>query len=223
MDVNMTILQRSGLGPKCLKINSDRQINPELVAGAGLHRCQDGSGLGDFGRALSDGPDVGGGHTWDNGRERRFTNTTVPRFDGTGYWHQHILIFRAIMRSNGWSLMTAALQLFTHLDGEALNVALLMPEKVRERWKNLVDGLSEYYNSPGRLVVFRRRFESVCRRPGVDPATFATELGILAVRGFADMGESARDLMTSLSLLNRVANCVDIWMELLRMLPSGTV
>ena len=32
-------------------------------------------------------------------------------------------------------------------------------------------------------------------RPGVDPATFATELGILAVRGFADMGERDRDLI----------------------------
>ena len=42
----------------------------------------------------------------------------------------------------------------------------------------------------------RRRFESASRRPpGVDPATFATELGILAVRGFENMGERARDLM----------------------------
>ena len=90
---------------------------------------------------------------------------------------------------NGWSPMTAALQLFTHLDGEALNVALLMSVKERERLKDLVNGLSEYYNSPGRLAVVRRRFESASRWPGVDPATFATELGILAVRGFEDMGE----------------------------------
>ena len=67
--------------------------------------------------------------------------------------------------------------------------------KERERSKDLVDGFSEYYNSPGRLAVVRRRFESVSRRSGVDPATFATELGILAVQGFADMGERARDLM----------------------------
>ena len=33
------------------------------------------------------------------------------------------------------------------------------------------------------------------RRPGVHPTTFATELGILAVRGFENMGERARDLM----------------------------
>ena len=52
-----------------------------------------------------------------------------------------------------------------------------------------------YYNTPGSLAVFRPQFENVCRRPGLDPATFATELGILAVRGFSDMKEKARDLM----------------------------
>ena len=59
-----------------------------------------------------------------------------------------------------------------------------------------LEGLSnEYYNTPGILAVVRRQFENACRRPGLDPATFATELGILAVRGFADMNEKARDLM----------------------------
>ena len=140
-----------------------------------------------FGRAWSDGPDAGG--------PRRFTNTAVPRFDGTGCWQQHILIFRVIMKSNGWSMTTAALQLFAHLDGEALHVALLMPDKIRERWKDLVTGLSEYYATPGRLAVFHRQFENAYRRPGVDPATFAMELGILAVRGFADMNGKVRDLM----------------------------
>ena len=33
------------------------------------------------------------------------------------------------------------------------------------------------------------------RRPGVDPATFATEMGILAMQGFDNMGERARGLM----------------------------
>ena len=139
-----------------------------------------------FGRAWSDGPDTGG--------PRRFTNTAVPRF-GTGHWQQHILVFRAIMKSNGWSTTTAALQLFAHLDGEALHVTLLMPVKISERWKDLVTSLSEYYNTPGRLTVVRRKFENAGRRPGLDPATFAAELGILAVRGFADMNEKARDLM----------------------------
>ena len=82
------------------------------------------------------------------------------------------------------------LQLFAHLDGEALNVALLMPEEEREKWEGLSQGLSDHYNSPGRLAVFRRRFESAIRRPGLDPAKFATELGILAVRGFGDIGKT---------------------------------
>ena len=56
-------------------------------------------------------------------------------------------------------------------------------------------GLSNYFNSPDRLAAVRQRFESASRRQGVDPATFATELGILAVRGFENMGERARGLM----------------------------
>ena len=72
-------------------------------------------------------------------------------------------------------------------------MAVLMPVEEREKWEDLSNGLSEYYNSPGRLAVFRQRFESTSRRPGVDPATFATELGILTVRGFGDMGKHARN------------------------------
>ena len=53
------------------------------------------------------------------------------------------------MKSNGWSPDTAALQLFAHLDGEALKVALLMPDKIRERWKDLVDELSAYSGETG--------------------------------------------------------------------------
>ena len=122
-------------------------------------------------------------------------------------------------------MTTAALQLFVQLDGEALHVALLMPDKIRERWKELVTGLLEYYNAPGRLAVFHRQFENACRHPGVDPATFATELGILAVSGFADMNGKARDLMirNKLSLLNGVANCVDIWMGPRRRLQLETL
>ena len=43
--------------------------------------------------------------------------------------------------------------------------------------------------------MFRRRFKSAFRRPGMDPATFATELGILALWRFGDMGKRARDAM----------------------------
>ena len=51
-------------------------------------------------------------------RTRVFTNTAVPRFDGTRCWEQHLLVFQAIVKSNGWSSDTAALQLGAHLDGE---------------------------------------------------------------------------------------------------------
>ena len=123
----------------------------------------------------------------------RFTNTVVPKFDGDGCWQQHLQIFNAIAKSNGWTDETAALQLFAHL--EALYVALLMPEGERANREGLSQGLSNYYNSPGRLAVFRIKFESVIQRTGVDPATFAMELEILAVQGFGDMGTCARNRM----------------------------
>ena len=99
------------------------------------------------------------------------------------------------MKSNGWSEETAALQLFVHVKGEALNVALLLTKEKRESWMGLASGLSAYYQSPGRLAVLRSRFESAFRRLGLDPATFATGLGILAIQGFEDMNEQARDTM----------------------------
>ena len=83
-----------------------------------------------------------------------FTSTPVPRYAGK-YLGQYRQVFAAIACSNGWSPTTAALQLFAHLDGEALNVALLMPVEERERWTVLVRGLSDYFNSPGRLAAIR--------------------------------------------------------------------
>ena len=97
------------------------------------------------------------------------------------------------MISNGWVDETAALQLFAHLEGETLNVALLMLQREHATREGLSRGLSDYYNSPGRLAAFRRKFESATRREGEDPATFATE--ILAVREFGDMGARARTRM----------------------------
>ena len=58
-----------------------------------------------------------------------------------------------------------------------------------------MSGLSAYYQSPGRLAGLRRWFESAFRQPGLDPATFATDLGTLAIQGFGDMKEQARDTM----------------------------
>ena len=76
-----------------------------------------------------------------------FTKTAVPRFDGNGSWQQHLQIFNTIAKSNGWMYETPGLQLFVHLEGEALNVALLMSEGERANWEGLLRGLSNYYNS----------------------------------------------------------------------------
>ena len=128
-------------------------------------------------------------------KRRRFTNTALPVFSGVECWFQHFHIVQAIVKSNGWWEEIAALQLFAHLKGEALNVALLLTKEKRESWTGLMSGLSAYYQSPGRLAVLRRRFESAFRRPGLDPAAFATELGLLAIQGFEDMKEQAWDTM----------------------------
>ena len=125
-------------------------------------------------------------------KRRRFTNTALPVFSGAECWFQHFHMVQAIVKSNGWSEETAVLQLFVHVKGEALNVALLLTKEKRESWMGLASGLSAYYQSPGRLAVLRRLFESAFRRPGLDPATFATEL---AIQGFEDMKEQARDTM----------------------------
>ena len=84
----------------------------------------------------------------------RLTNMAVPKFDGTGCWQQHLQMFNAIVKSNGWVDEMAALQLFAHLEGESLNVALLMSERELATREELSRGLSDYYGSPGRLVVF---------------------------------------------------------------------
>ena len=126
---------------------------------------------------------------------RRFTDTALPVFSGVEGWYQHIHIVQAIVKSNGWPDETAALQLFVHLKGEALDVALLLKKKERESWTGLVQGLAAYYQSPGRLAGLRRQFESASRPPGLDPATFATDLGMLAIQEFGDMREQARDTM----------------------------
>ena len=138
---------------------------------------------------------VRGSGTCTVGTGGRFTNAVVLKFDGNGCWQQHLQIFNSIAKSNGWVDETVALQLFAHLEGEALNVALLMSEGKRANREGLSQGFSNYYNSPGKLAGFRRKFESVTRRAGADPTTIAMELEILAVRGFGDMGTRARNQM----------------------------
>ena len=95
------------------------------------------------------------------------------------------------MRSNGWDNDTAALQLFSHLEGDALNVAHLVPLK-RRLSRSLVVALTAHCGSPGRLADYRRQFEKTTRTVGEDPAIFATALETLAVKAFGDMGRTAQ-------------------------------
>ena len=74
-------------------------------------------------------------------------STPVPRFSGKSNWEQYRQV---IVRSNGWDDVTAALQLLSHLHGDALNVALLVPESQRVLPGLLVKYLLDHYSSPGR-------------------------------------------------------------------------
>ena len=64
-------------------------------------------------------------------RQSGLTSTSVPRYSGKSNWEQYRQVFEAIVCSNGWDDVTAALQLLSHLDGDALNVAILVPESRR--------------------------------------------------------------------------------------------
>ena len=125
-------------------------------------------------------------------RRAALTTTKVPRFDGTTSWEQYHQVFEAIVRSNGWDNDTAALQLFSHLEGDALNVAHLVPLARRSSRSGLVDALTAHYGSAGRLADYRRQFERTTRKAGEDPAIFAMALETLAVKAFGDMGQTGR-------------------------------
>ena len=101
-------------------------------------------------------------------------------------------MYEAIVISNGWDDLTAALQLLAHLDGEALNVALLVPEDQRRRPGMLIESLTAHYTSPGRLSQRRRQFEQMTRPVGEDPAVFAIALETLARRAFVEVDPTVR-------------------------------
>ena len=59
---------------------------------------------------------------------------------------QYRQVFDARVLSNGWDDATAALQLLlSHLEGDALNVALLVPMSRRTSRTGLADALSAHY------------------------------------------------------------------------------
>ena len=129
-------------------------------------------------------------------RRAAFTTTKVPRFDGTTSWEQYHQVFEAIVRSNGWDNDTAALQLFSHLEGDALNVAHLAPLARRLSRSGLVDALTAHYGSPGRLADYRRQFERTTRKVGEDPANLCDgviNFGCEGVRRYETDGPTTAD------------------------------
>ena len=125
-------------------------------------------------------------------RQAALTTTKVPWFNGSTSWEQYQQVFDAIALSNGWGDATAALQLLSHLQGDALSVALLLPMPRRASRKELSQALSSHYGSPGRLASYRRQFDKTERIPGEDPANFGITLETLAVKAFGDIGQTAR-------------------------------
>ena len=125
-------------------------------------------------------------------RQAALTTTKVPWFDGSTSWEQYLLVFEAIVLSNGWGDATAALQLLSHLQGDALSVALLIPMPLQATRKELTEALSSHYGSPGRLANYRREFDKTVRKMGEDPSNFAIKLETLAVKAFGNMGQVAR-------------------------------
>ena len=111
------------------------------------------------------------------------------------------------MCSNGRDDVTAALQLLSHLDGDALNVALLVPESQWAVPGFLINSLSNHYNSPGRLAEYKRQFQRVARRPGDDPSVFAMELETLARRAFIDIDSSIQIQMVCDRFIDGQAEC----------------
>ena len=136
-----------------------------------------------------------------------FTSTPVPRYSGKSSWEQYRQVFVAIACSNGWDGVTAALQLLSHLDGDALNVALLIPESQRVVPEVMMNSMSEHYGSPGRLAEFKRQFRRSFFRPDDDPSIFAIELETLARKAFADIDSSIQLQMVRDRFIDGQADC----------------
>ena len=82
-------------------------------------------------------------------RSIAFTDMEVLKLREITSWNQYRQVFDAIVRSNGWDYYTVALQLLSHLEGDALNVALLVPETQRATRIGLVSALNDHYGLPG--------------------------------------------------------------------------
>ena len=120
---------------------------------------------------------------------------------------QYREVFEAIVCSNGWDDVTAALQLLSHLDGDALNVALLVPESRRVKPGFFIESLSEHYNAPGHLAEYKRQLQRAVRHPGDDPSIFAMELQTLARRALMDINLKIQSQMVRDRFIDGQAEC----------------
>ena len=140
-------------------------------------------------------------------RQAALTTTKVPWFNGSTSWEQYLQVFDAIVLSNGWGDATAALQLLSHLQDDALSVALLIPMPLQASRKELTDALSSHYGSPGRLANYRPEFDKTVQKMGEDPSNFAIKLETLAVKAFGNMGQIARLRLIRDRLIAGHENC----------------
>ena len=135
--------------------------------------------IADYRQELRFGGGQGPANTPRSTKRSRFTSTSVPRYSGKSNWEQYRQVFTAIVCSNGWDGVKAALQLLSHLDGDALNVTLLMPESQRVIPGVLMNSLSEHYGSPGQLAEYKRQFRGL----SVDIRSRAGNIGSEGVFG----------------------------------------
>ena len=120
-------------------------------------------------------------------RPSGFTSTPVPRYSGESNWEQHREVFEAIVSSNGWDGVTAALQLLSHLDGDALNVALLVSACDAGIFDKVVIKSLQRSKASGRI---QASVSAGVPASGDDPSIFAIELEMLARRAFIDIDTS---------------------------------
>ena len=136
-----------------------------------------------------------------------FTSTSVPRYLGRSSWDQYRQVFEAIVCSNGWDGVTAVLQLVSHLEGDALNVTLLVPESQPVLPGVLMGALSEHYGSPGRLAEYKRQFERASRSPSDDPSVFAMCRIVPVARGLFHIDIRGRRPRMSMGNKRRTQGC----------------
>ena len=144
-------------------------------------------------------------------RQVAFTPTKVPKFAGVTSYEQYRQVFDAIVMTNGWDDAKAALQLLSHLEGNALYI-----NTCSIGWGT--DCTLRVAGPAGGLSPPVREDDPEIR--GEPVSIFAIALETLAVKAFGDMGHTAR-LRIIRDRFMIVVICADIWTVWHRRLPSG--